>query len=179
MVYNQSLLFISDILRSRLVALDLDVNVQSSLRVPGGVFVMLHCKCLFTVKRQVRLSVFNICLNASPSPSVHKPHKWSSTPLPAPNDICGFPDNYAPVTGDWQQILCICFFRVCVNVRVCASVQEKTLRLLFRRRSGEFGRVESSLLAWIRRYRNGMRGSDITFLVVFHHKTKYQTSWSM
>lgn len=81
-----------------------------------------------------------------------------------------FPYNYAPI---WRRLTtnCVCLF-LCVSVCVHVCVWEKTMRLLFTNvRTISVELNHGCLLARIQCYRNGMPGSDITFLVVFHHKS--------
>lgn len=83
-----------------------------------------------------------------------------------------FPYNYAPIWR-WLTTNCVCLF-LCVSVFVCvrACVWEKTMRLLFTNvRTISVELNHGCLLARIQCYRNGMPGSDITFLVMFHHKS--------
>lgn len=124
--------------------------------------------------------MFNICLNAFPSPvytnlntnEVQQPPPSPPT-YPCTKWHLWFPYNYAPIWW-WLTTNCVCLFLcvcVCVFVYVWMSdwvrewVSEKTtLRLLFKivmTISAELNHGCS--LAWIRCYTDGMPGSDFTF----------------
>lgn len=91
-------------------------------------------------------------------------------PTRVPNAIRGFPRIMHPFDDDWQLIVCVCFcacVSVWVCVRACECAREKTVVTTI---SVELN--HGSLLAWVRCYRNGMPGSDITFLAwSFHHES--------
>lgn len=92
-------------------------------------------------------------------------HPW---PGRVPNDICGFPTIMHPFDDDWQLI--VFFLCMCVCVRVWEREWENNIETVVHNCNDNFNWAESQLLAWIGCYRNGMPGSDITFLVVFHHR---------